>query len=141
MNDHLQSERIIKHLQDAYGTEPEHLWAQYPTYSVFRHPLSRKWYAIIMDIPKSRLGLEGDEPVTVLNLKCSPLMVGSLLSEPGFFPAYHMNKTSWISVLLDGTVPDEKIVPLLELSYDTVSPKRKPRLREEITIIGGKPHE
>ena len=141
MSDQLQSERIVKHLQDIYGTGPEHLWAQYPTYSVFRHPLSRKWYAIIMDIPKSRLGLEGDEPVTVLNLKCSPLMVGSLLSEPGFFPAYHMNKTSWISILLDGSVPDEKGVPLLELSYDSVAPKRKPRPRGEITIIGGKAHE
>lgn len=89
MSGHLQRERIVKHLQDVYGTEPEYLWAQYPTYSVFRHPLSRKWYAIIMDIPKSRLGLEGGEPVAVLDLKCSPLMVGSLLSEPGFFPAYH----------------------------------------------------
>ena len=141
MSDLLQSERIIKHLQDVYGTDPEYLWAQYPAYSVFRHPLSRKWYAIIMDIPKSRLELEGDEPVTVLDLKCSPLMVGSLLSEPGFFPAYHMNKTSWISILLDGSVSDEKIVPLLELSYDTVAPKRKPRPREEMTIIGGKTHE
>ena len=131
MSDCLQRERIIKYLQNVFETEPEHLWAQYPTYSVFRHPLSRKWYAIIMDIPKSRLGLEGDEPVTVLDLKCSPLMIGSLLSEPGFFPAYHMNKTSWISVLLDGSVPDEKVVPLLELSYDSAAPKRKPRLRKE----------
>ena len=78
-----------------------------------------------MDVPKSRLGLEGDEPVTVLDVKCSPLMVGSLLSEKGFLPAYHMNKSSWISILLDGSVPDEKITPLLELSYDSVAPKRK----------------
>ena len=125
MSGKLQKERLAKHLQDVYGTGPEFLWAQYPTYSVFRHPLSRKWYAIIMDIPKSRLGLEGDEPVAVLDLKCSPLMVGSLLSEPGFFPAYHMNKSSWVSILLNGSVPDEKIVPLLELSYGSVAPKRK----------------
>ena len=125
MSDCLQRERITKYLQDAYETEPENLWARYPTYSVFRHPLSRKWYAIIMDVPKSRLGLEGDGPVVVLDVKCSPLMVGALLSEEGFLPAYHMNKNSWISILLDGSVPDEKIIPLLELSYDSAVPKRK----------------
>lgn len=124
---HIQCERIIKHLRDVYETEPEHLWAQYPAYSVFRHPLSRKWYALVMDVPRSRLGLEGDETVAVLDLKCSPLMAGSLLSEKGFLPAYHMNKNSWITILLDGSVPDEKIIPLLELSYDFAAPKRKKR--------------
>ena len=125
MNGHLQREHITKHLRDVYETEPEHLWAQYPTYSVFRHPLSRKWYALIMDVPGNRLGLEEDEPVFVLDLKCSPLMIGSLLSEKGFLPAYHMNKNSWITILLDGSVPDEKIIPLLELSYDSAAPKHK----------------
>ena len=125
MSDYLQRERITKYLQNTFETEPEHLWIRYPAYSVFRHPLSKKWYALIMDVPKSRLGLEGDEPVTVLDVKCSPLMVGSLLSEKRFLPAYHMNKSSWISILLDGSVPDEKITPLLELSYDSVAPKRK----------------
>ena len=125
MNSHLQYERIPEHLREVFGTEQEHLWAQYPTYSVFRHPHSRKWYAIIMDIPKSRLGLAGEEIVTILNVKCSPLMVGPLLTEPGFFPAYHMNRTTWISILLDDTVPDEKLFSLLELSYDSVAPRRR----------------
>lgn len=35
----------------------------------------------------------------------------------GFFPAYHMNKENWISILLDGTVSADEIKPLLELSY------------------------
>ena len=52
-----------------------------------------------------------------------PLMVGSLLSEKGFLPAYHMNKNTWISVLLDDSVSDEKISALLEFSYDSVAPK------------------
>ena len=127
MSDHLQHERITKHLRDVFETGPEHLWARYPTYAVFRHPLSRRWYASIMHVPRSRLRLEGDETVAVLDLKCSPLMVGSLMSEQGFLPAYHMNKSSWISILLDGSVPDEKIIPLLELSYDSAAPKRKKR--------------
>ena len=122
-----QKERIIEHLQDAYSAEAEHLWAQYPEYSVFRHPASRKWYALIMDIPQNKLGLPGEQRVDVLDIKCNPIMVGSLLAEKGYFPAYHMSKKSWISILLDGSVPDEEIALLLEMAYDSVAPKMRRR--------------
>ena len=52
-------------------------------------------------------------------------MIGSLLSTKGFLPAYHMNKNHWVSIVLDGSVPDDQITPLLELSYDIVAPKRR----------------
>ena len=57
--------------------------------------------------------------------KCSTIMIGSLLSTKGFFPAYHMNKNHWISIVLDGSISDDQIIPLLELSYDSVAPKRR----------------
>jgi predicted DNA-binding protein (MmcQ/YjbR family) len=31
----------------------------------------------------------------------------------------------WISIVLDNSVPDDQIVPLLELNYDSVAPKRR----------------
>lgn len=120
-----QRERIMEYVQDRYGTDPEHLWAKFPNYMVFRQSASRKWFAAIMDIPRNRLGLDGDGLVDVMDVKCGSLMVGSLLAQDGFLPAYHMSKGTWISVLLDDTVPDEQIFPLLELSYDSVAPKRK----------------
>ena len=120
-----QRERIMEYVQNRYGTDPERLWAKYPNYVVYRQPASRKWFAIIMDIPRNRLELDGDEVVDVMDVKCGAIMVGSLLSQDGFCPAYHMSKGTWISVLLDDTVPDEQIFPLLELSYDSVAPKRK----------------
>lgn len=120
-----QSDRITRQIQDRYGSEPEHLWAKYPDYAVFRHPASKKWYALFMTVPKNRLGLDSNEPIPVLDIKCSPLMTGSLLSETGFLPAYHMNKNTWISVLLDNSIPDDKICALLELAYNSVVPKRR----------------
>ena len=113
------------YVQDRYGAEPEFLWKKYPGYAVFRQPASRKWFALVMDIPRSRLGLEGDGDVDIMDVKCGSLMVGSLLAQDGFLPAYHMSKSSWISVLLDETVPDNQIYSLLELSYDSVAPKHK----------------
>lgn len=124
-----QRQRVMQYIQDRYGTEPEYLWAKYPSYAVFRQPASRKWFAAVMDLPRGRLGLEGTETVNVMNVKCGPLMVGSLLAQEGFLPAYHMSKAAWISVLLDETVPDNQIYPLLELSYDNVKPKAKKRCR------------
>lgn len=87
-----------------------------------------------MDVPSNRLGLAGEESVDIMNVKCSTIMIGSLLSEKGFLPAYHMNKNYWISILLNNIVPDDQIFPLLGLSYDTVAPKRrkkKPQSTEE----------
>ena len=70
-------------------------------------------------------GLSGEETVDVLNIKGGPILSGSLRMQPGFLPAYHMNKQNWISIMLDGSVPDDKIFPLLGLSYDSVAPKRR----------------
>ena len=120
-----QRRRVTEYIRDRYAADAEYLWARYPNYAVFRHPASRKWFAIVMDIPRNRLGLEGDGDVDIMDVKCGPLMVGSLLAQDGFLPAYHMSKSSWISVQLDETVPDEQIYPLLELSYDSVAPKTK----------------
>lgn len=120
-----QQERIMRHIEERYGSQPEHLWAKYPDYTVFRHPASRKWYAVFLIVSKGKLGLEGTELVCVLDIKCSPLMIGSLLSESGFLPAYHMNKSNWISILIDGPVADDQIISLLEFSYDSVAPGTK----------------
>lgn len=120
-----QRERIIQHIQNRYAAEPEYLWARYPNYAVFRQPASRKWFAAVMDVPRKSLDLTGDGTADVMDVRCGPVLVGSLLAQGGFLPAYHMSKSSWISILLDETVPDEQIFPLIELSYDSVAPKRK----------------
>lgn len=54
-----QRERIMEYVQNRYGTDPEHLWAKYPNYVVYRQPASRKWFAIIMDIPGTGWNLMG----------------------------------------------------------------------------------
>ena len=125
MSNSSQRERIMRYMQDTYGTEAEYLWADSPDSAVFRHPASRKWYAIIMGVLPERLGLSGEQTLDVMNVKCSTIMIGSLLSTKGFLPAYHMNKNHWISIVLDNSIPDDQITPLLELSYNSVAPKRR----------------
>lgn len=122
-----QKDKIIEHAKDFYDADIEYLWKDTPNSGIFRNKLGRKWFGIIMDIPKSKLGFESEETVFVLNVKCDPLMVGELQKERGFFPAYHMNKDKWISIILDGTVKDETIFFLIKQSYDLVDVKNKAR--------------
>lgn len=73
------------------------------------------------------LGLDGEGFVDVMNVKCDPILVGSLRLKNGFLPAYHMNKDKWISILLDGSVSKEEIFPLIDESHSLVMPKAKKR--------------
>lgn len=111
-------EDIYEFAAEQYGTEPEYLWMKFPDYAVLRHAENRKWYAIIMDVQRKKLGLSGDGFVDIMDIKCDPATAWSLLSEKGILPAYHMNKRNWITVLLDGTVEKDLLFSLLEMSFD-----------------------
>ena len=100
---------------------------KYPNNEVFRHSNNRKWFALIMDVPREKLGLSGTELLDVVNLKCDPILTGSLRREVGIFPAYHMNKANWITVALDGSVPDDTIRMLLDMSFETTAVKVRRR--------------
>lgn len=110
-------------INENYNAESNYPWLKYPNYEVFRHSNNRKWFALIMDIPKNKLGVPGTDIIDVVNFKCDPLLIGSLLKEAGFFPAYHMNKESWITVALDKSVNDDTIKMLLGMSYDATALK------------------
>ena len=109
---------LDKYIFDTYGVKADYPWLDAPETAVYRHKESRKWFGLVMTIPVSKLGLEGNLNIDVINLKCDPLLIGSLHREKGIFPAYHMNKAYWISVLLDGSVDDETVKWLVSLSFD-----------------------
>ena len=76
---------ILQFAAEQYGTEPAYLWAKYPRYAALRHN-DKKWYALIMDVPKEKLRLPGTGIVDIINLKVEPLLAGSLRMEKGIFP-------------------------------------------------------
>lgn len=121
----MNREDLIKHISEFYSTDAEFPWVQYPEHIVFRHSNNKKWFALVMKVPKEKLGLPGPGTLDILNVKCDPIAIGSFRSEPGIYPAYHMNKESWISVALDGSVDDQKIKMLLDMSFDLTAAKQK----------------
>lgn len=124
MNSASLRDQVLALAAKQYHTQPEHLWARNPDHAVLRHANNRKWYALLMDVPKDRLGLDGTEHVEILNLKVDPVMAGSFLLQAGILPGYHMNKANWITVLLDGTVPMDTIELLLDVSFTLTDEKK-----------------
>lgn len=116
MNESMNRQEVFEWVKESFGTEPDYPWKDWNC--VLRHKHNNKWYAVILEVNENKLGLSGDSIIDVLNVKCDPMLIGSLRQKKGFFPAYHMNKDKWISIALDGTVPSEEIKNLIELSYD-----------------------
>ena len=111
-------QELAAYLTDSYRCTGEQLFARYPSFQVFRHRRNRKWFAVLMDIPKKNLGLEGENEISVVNLKCDTRLIGSFRENPGIFPGWHMNKAHWLTVAMGGTVEGETIRFLVDMSYE-----------------------
>lgn len=124
-------QQIIDYIREKYGADIEYLWMRSPTHGIFRHPDNQKWFALIMDIPRSKLGLSSDESVDILNVKLDdPLFRDFLVQREGFFPGYHISRGNWISILLDGSVELDEIRGLIDVSYKaTASAQTKKAIR------------
>lgn len=114
-----QSERIMDFITREYSDKPEYLFETSDT-AVFRKGKRKKWYAVVMNISRSKLGLKSDEKVAVLNVKLNPNDVALLVDHKGYFPAYHMNKKHWCTLILDGTLSDDEVFSAICCSYSLV---------------------
>ena len=112
-----QANRIAKVIKDKYGEEPEFAWEKFPFYGVFKNKNTNKWYGIIMNIDKSKLGENEDGEIEIIDVKLNSEEVECLLKKDGFYPAYHMNKKYWITIILNNTLSDELIMDLIQKSY------------------------
>ena len=62
----------------------------------------------------------GPAPGSV-SLKCDPGLAAGLRGRyEAITPGYHLNKRHWNTVALDGSVPDEEVLELVDHSYDLV---------------------
>ncbi len=108
---------VLRYCKETYGTEADYPF-QDSDAQVVRKP-SGKWYGLLMTIPADKLipGKRGE--VEVINLKATPARI----ENPDFryvFPAWHMNRKYWISVLLDSAIPEDLLHTLIDESYGLV---------------------
>lgn len=117
-----QSNRVVKLIKDIYDVLPEFLWED-DSSGALRHNDTKKWFGIIMIVSKDKITKEekDKELVEVLNIKLAENKIEELLKEKGFYPAYHMNKKSWISIILDDTLDDNYIMEFINESFNLTS--------------------
>ena len=118
---------FLDYCLDTYGTAADYPFDEDFETAVFRHANNRKWYAIMMRVPRRKFGIDSDEMVDVVNLKLPLEMFGSFGAADGVYPAYHMNKVHWISVLLPDAA-DDLVEFLVNASYEAT---RKNMVRKD----------
>ena len=103
-------------IAERYAVSPDYPWRKLPDACVFRHRGNQKWFCLFMKVSAHCLGLEGKSVLSIINVKAPPEMIGSLRSIRGIFPAYHMNKEHWVSLVLN-EVESEMLWNLVDESY------------------------
>ena len=119
-----QSNEVSNLIKEKYNVLPEFLWESNPNYGIFRNESSNKWFAIIMNIDRNKLDFKMSGEVEVLNVKLDDL-VDTYLKKEGIYPAYHMSKKSWVSIILDNTLSNKEIMNLIDISYDLSNRKKE----------------
>ena len=124
----MDKQEFLAHCLDRYGTAPDYPFDEDFETAVLRHADSRKWYAIVMRVSRRKFGLNSNEAADVVNLKLPTEMYGSFGAADGVYPAYHMNKQHWISVLLSDA-PDDVVHFLTSVSFEAT--RRKIRVKND----------
>ena len=122
--------------------------------AVFRHADTRRWFGIWLSVPcrwfgaenagRGSAGLFGAEnagresagakntgAAFCLNVKCPPDLIPLLTGqERGVYPAYHMNRTHWVTVR-PCECADDTVRRLVQLSYTLTQGRAKARARKK----------
>ena len=120
----MTKQQFLSYCLNTYGTSPDYPFDEDFETAVLRHADNRKWYAIVMKVSRRKFGFDSDEMIDVVNLKIPTEMFGSFEAADGVYPAYHMNKLHWISVILNDADCD-LIKFLLNVSYEATSKLNK----------------
>lgn len=111
-----QANRIARRIEARYHDAPAFLWEKTPDCAVFKHSGNERWYAIFMGVAGDKVNVNA-EKVSIINVKLSEAKIKELCAREGFAPAYHMNKTHWITIILNDTVSDDEIMAYVDASY------------------------
>ena len=117
--------RLMEYCERKFGTEPEAPWEDSPDAYTFNTAKRNTWYALFMTIPYKSLGLVAKGTLDVVNIKLPPEKVLDLIDRVHFYPAYHMNKKHWITIVLNKEVDEPLVQQLLEESYGLVEKLKK----------------
>lgn len=112
-------QQISDYIAQQYGISVSYPFGRSPNVAVWRHSNAKqRMFALITQVKGYQLGLNSDEQIEIINLKCDPAVIDGLRSDPAVFPAWHMNKAHWFSLRLDSSFPTDQVYRLIDWSFD-----------------------
>ncbi|WP_314991422.1 MmcQ/YjbR family DNA-binding protein [uncultured Gemella sp.] len=104
-----------------YGGDHVNPFKKHPDILAFVNE-KNKWYALLSAVEYNKLNKNTDitTKVKILNLKYPTDKILDIIDNQNIFPAYHMNKKHWISIVLDKNIKLETIKELIDISYSLV---------------------
>ena len=111
-----QANRLAQAIYEKYKDKPIFPWDNFSG-GVFKNQDNGKWYAIVMNINIKKIDKKMTGEFDIMNIKLDSEKIKELHKQNGFYPAYHMNKKNWISILLNETISDITLLQLIDESH------------------------
>ena len=118
------SYKVIDYVKEKYNDDMEYLWEKFPENAIARRKDNSKWYLAILTVRADKLGFESKENIEVIDLRAEVDEIPDLLKQNNIYPAYHMNKTHWITIILDGSMGIKEIYNFIDKSYILADKKK-----------------
>lgn len=112
-----QAKDLIEYVRTTYCDELEFLWQKFPDNAVWRRKDNKKWYGALLTVSKEKLGLPSKETTEIIDLRLEPDKIASQIDRVRYFPGWHMNKKSWYTIILDGSVETAEICSRIHNSF------------------------
>ena len=113
-----QSKQVIKYIKEKYNDELEFLWEKLDNNAIWRNKQNNKWYGLLLTVSKRKLGIDSEETAEIIDLRYQKGQVDEVVDKKKVYPGYHMNKNSWITIVLDGSLDIKNIYDLIDNSYN-----------------------
>lgn len=115
--------RVIDYCKEKYGDEAEYLWKDTPRNAICRRKDNKKWYIALLSVKGTKLGQKNDDIIEVINMRTPAETIQETLKNNDIYPAYHMNKKHWITIILDGSISIDEIYKRIDISYQIAQKK------------------
>lgn len=112
-----QTNRICDYIIDRYNSKPEYLWKTTPNFGVFRNNDTGKWIALVQNFDKKYIVPTETGRIEVINLKLDE-EVPKYIDNKTIFGYPQKARRNWLRVILDDSLNDDRIIELVDKSYE-----------------------
>lgn len=113
-----QSKEIIEYVRKRYHDELEFLWEKFDDNAIWRNKVNNKWYALILTVPENKIRGNSDKKIEIIDIMFQKEKIDDIVDGVKVYPGYHMNKKSWITVVLDESMDNDELFKLIDNAYN-----------------------